>query len=230
MAKSKNVTTKKKRPAKKKSSRKKQSQSLLPALLFLGLAAGLIAVLYLFFGHCPPPAKPDSQRKTASQSEAKKLPPKKPIAEIEKKSSPDSTAPTTTESSHLTIYRLSLDFSRTLSFVIPCKPDLTRTEKARRIIHYLTLPGERDQPPLPRSTRLRSASFKAPLITIDLSGDVRKDLINSGANDEILTVACLTHSLLASFPGFKTLQILIDGEKQKTLAGHIDISSPLKYQ
>ncbi len=229
MAKSKNVSTKKKQPAKKKSSRKKQPQSLLPALLFLGLAAGLIAVLYLFFGHCPPPEKPTYQKKISSQSGAKKLTPKKPVAGIKKKSSPDSTAPTTTESSHLTIYRLSPDFSQTLSTTIPCNPDLTRTEKARRIIHYLTLPGERDQPPLPRATRLRTASFKAPLITIDLSGDVRKDLINSGANDEMLTVACLTHSLLASFPGFNTLQILIDGEKQKTLAGHIDISSPLGY-
>jgi len=231
LTKSKNVKTRKKRPARKKSGQGKQSQSLIPALLFLGLAAGLIAVLYLFVGHYPSKTSPASRKNEVSKALPKKQLQTKVITEKEKKEKHNSSGPaTTTGLSHLTIYRLSHDFSHTLNLTIPCDTDLTKTEKVRRIIRYLTLPGERDQPPLPRATRLRAVSFTTPLITIDLSEDIRKSLINSGANDEMLTIACLTNSLLANFPGFNTLQIMIDGKINNTLAGHIDISQPLRYQ
>ena len=229
MAKSKKVTIRKKSTTRKKSSRNKKTQSLLPALLFLGLAAVLIAVLYIFVGH-EPPAGPNSHKKTATKSLPVTQLPTRAVTEKEKNKKHKKTNLTTTGLSHLTIYRLTNDFSRISRISIPCDTDLTRTEKARRIIRYLTLPGERDQPPLPRATRLRAVSFTALLITIDLSDDIRKNLINSGTNDEMLAVACLANSLLANFPDFKTLQILIDGKRNKTLAGHIDISRPLKYQ
>jgi len=231
LAKSKNVKTRKKQPARKKSGRGKQSQSLLPALIFLGLAAGLIAVLYLFVGRYPSKTSPPSGKEAVSKLLPKNQLQTKAITGKEKKGRRNSSeSATTARLSHLTIYRLSHDFSHTLSLTIPCDPDSTEIEKIQQIIRYLTLPGERDQAPLPRATRLRAVSFTAPLITIDLSEDVRKSLINSGANDEMLTVACLTNSLLANFPDCKTLQILIDGKTNKTMAGHIDISQPLTYQ
>ncbi|MCK5681441.1 GerMN domain-containing protein [bacterium] len=100
-----------------------------------------------------------------------------------------------------------------------------------RIIELLTLPGKHGtQPALPRTTSLLSLAFALPLITIDLSGDIQKSLVNSGATDEMLTVACLTNSLLANFTQFNSLQILLDGKRCNTLAGHIDISRPLGYQ
>ena len=83
---------------------------------------------------------------------------------------------------------------------------------------------------MPHQTKLLAASFSAPLITIDLSNDLAKGAVNFGGRDEMLTISCLTNTFLANFPGFDSLQILIEGEKRETLAGHIDISQPLHYQ
>ncbi len=227
MATAKKGNRKKKQPVRKKRSPGKTNQPLLPALIFLGLAAALIAVLYLFIGHYPPGTGPNVKRSTAHSKPEKTLP-LKPLPDRSEKGRDKPAA--TIGLPHLTIYRLSRDYSRILSFTIPADAGLTKAEKARLIIHYLTLPGEDDQPPLPRATRVRAVSFTMPLITIDLSSDIRTGLINSGANDELLTAACLTNSLLKNFSDCKKLQILIEGKRCKTLAGHINIYSPLGYQ
>lgn len=229
MAKSKNSKRKTKSPVKKKCRPVKQRQSLFPALVFLALAAGLIGALYFLVGNHPP--QKSSLQHNVTAPKPRQQP--KPIqsTDIKLKDKPLQPAKhSLTQPSHITIYRLSSDFNRTISHSVPVENNLTKLEMARLIIRYLTLPGERDQPPLPAATRVLSVSFTASLITIDLSNDIRKELINSGANDEMLTIACLTNSLLKNFPDFKTLQILINGEKSNTLAGHIDISQPLGYQ
>ena len=130
----------------------------------------------------------------------------------------------------LIIYRLAPDFSHTVWTRTACDINLSREEKARLIIRRLSRPGLEDQPPLPAATRLRSISFTAPLITIDLSPAIKNGLINAGTNDELLAVACLVNSLLSNFTDCDTLQILVAGKKVKTLAGHIDIFEPLGFQ
>ncbi|MBN2809223.1 MAG: GerMN domain-containing protein [Deltaproteobacteria bacterium] len=107
---------------------------------------------------------------------------------------------------------------------------LNDQQKARAIIDLLSFsPGE-GLAPLPDKTKLLKAAFEPPVITIDLSRELTLGAVNFGARDEMLAIFCLTNTFLLNFPDFKSLQILVEGCKNKTLAGHIDISKPLYYQ
>ena len=135
------------------------------------------------------------------------------------------TPPTT-----LKFYRLEQNFSQPVSLRKSFDHTLNRQQKAHEIIHLLTLSRALDLAPLPHRTRLLAAWFTASLITIDLSKELSRGAVNFGGRDEMLTISCLTNSFLENFPGYNALQILIEGEKRETLAGHIDISQPLHYQ
>ncbi len=228
MAKS-TVKRKTKRPTKKKRPKVQQNQSLIPALFFLLITAGIITVLYFSLGSKQQRIDPARQKLTTIKHPPQ--PDKTPQSGNDLKTDRDKPAdPVRLKPATLTIYRLSRNFNKTMNFNIPVDAHLSRQEKAQLIIRYLTLPGEQDQPPLPPATKLHSILFSGPQITIDLSAEITKGLVNSGTNDELLTLFCLTNSLLINFPKFKTLQILIDGNRCNTLAGHIDISHPLGYQ
>lgn len=227
-------TTKRKKKAPPKKKRKPASKrpTLVPSLIFLLLTAGLIGALYLIAGKHLPKQTPAARQKTqtVTQPDSYSKHQKQIKKQINRRQKPSNTTPPATQTIELVIYRLSSDFSQLVKLPITANKNLTDKRKAQRIISLLTLPSEQNQAPLDRATKLRSVSFNAPLITIDLSADIRKTLINSGGNDEIMTIACLVNSLLKNFPEFNSVQILIDGKKYRTLAGHIDISRPLSYQ
>ena len=218
-------------PKKGKSAPKRSS--IVPAALFLLLTAGLVGLLYLtvgrhFPGRSPLPNKksqaigrPDSRQHRDTSVKSKKEGPQPPKTKIN---------PALGQATNLIIYRLSSDFSQLVKTSLKINKTLSRRKKVQRIIAFLSIPVKDRPAALAPRTKLRSVSFKKPLIILDISADIRNNLINSGAQDEILTIACLTNSLLKNFPDYNLLQILIDGKKCRTLAGHIDISRPLGYQ
>lgn len=79
---------------------------------------------------------------------------------------------------------------------------------------------------IPENTKLLKLSIKDGLAAIDLS----RRLIEGhtgGSSAEIQTAYAIVNTLTLNFPEIKEVQILIEGKKEKTIAGHIDISQPL---
>ena len=206
-------TTGRKPPAsrKRKSSPRSATTrtSLKPALVFLTLAALLVAGLYLFFNLEKQPAAPKAVRPGTAKT-VRNHPQKPPAGR-----------PT------IKIYLPDENSGRLQPLLVRFNQDLSGTRRARAIIRELTRSRPGTVSPLPDGTKLLEISFKRPLITLNLSRELSDGLKTSGAQDEITALSCLTNSILANFPGYSKLQLLIDGRRRKTLAGHIDISRPL---
>jgi len=221
---------KKKAPTKKKCKPAPNPPTLIPAVLFLLIIAGLLGILFLIAVKHLPTQIPTAMQLTPTVIQPNFYNHQKKVLRRKNQRRQAPTAQPTTLSSKLIIYRLTADFTQLVPAPAMVNKNFTAKQKVQHIITLLTLPAKGDQAPLNQATQLWSVSFKGQLITIDLSADIRKNLINSGANDEIMTIACLSNSLLKNFPRYNSVQILIDGKKCRTLAGHIDISRPLSYQ
>jgi spore germination protein GerM len=79
---------------------------------------------------------------------------------------------------------------------------------------------------LPPDTVLNSAKVDGALATVDFSSSFLDDYWGGSAG-EIMTIYGLVNSI-TSLSGIEEVQILIDGAKAETLAGHIEISEPLQ--
>ncbi len=191
----------------------------------------IVILYYLYTGSSPSIIRPRSEPtvvnpgKSISQSKSKPVEHKK---QRHRQLAPQPTA--SSLSTTLQYHRLEQNYSQVTTLQKSFHRALNRQQKAAEIIRLLTLSRAQDLAPLPHQTKLLTASFKPPLITINLSSDLSKGVVNFGGQDEMLAISCLTNSFLANFPNFTALQILIEGEKRETLAGHIDISQPLHYQ
>lgn len=79
---------------------------------------------------------------------------------------------------------------------------------------------------VPEGTRVIGVKLKGATATVDFSPEI----VNNhpgGSVGEILTVYSIVNTIALNFPDAKEVQILVDGKKEKTLAGHIDLSFPL---
>lgn len=80
---------------------------------------------------------------------------------------------------------------------------------------------------LPKGTRVLKVDLSGNgLCTVDLSGELQRDH-PGGSSAELMTVYSVVESLAANVPGVKAVQILIEGKKTDTLAGHISIGGPI---
>lgn len=85
------------------------------------------------------------------------------------------------------------------------------------------------QPVIPVRTRILGVDIEGDLARINFS----RDLVNGhpgGSLSELLTVYGLTNTLAVNFPHLRRLQILVAGEVEATLRGHVDISRPIKAE
>ena len=78
---------------------------------------------------------------------------------------------------------------------------------------------------LPNGTILRHVSIRGSTAFIDLSEEAASGV--SGSSGEILAVYSIVNTVTLNFQDIKDVQILIEGKKAETLAGHIDISQPI---
>ncbi len=78
---------------------------------------------------------------------------------------------------------------------------------------------------IPLGTVLQDINIKDGLAIVDFSGDLKTEHWG-GFLGETLTVYSIVNTL-TQFPTVDEVQILVDGQKQETLAGHANISDPL---
>jgi spore germination protein GerM len=82
-------------------------------------------------------------------------------------------------------------------------------------------------PAVPEGTVLRHLFMgDNGLITLDLSREVQRRQAGS-LEAEYVTLAALVRSVKDNFPEVHSVQILIDGKPEPTLAGHFSIADPL---
>jgi len=79
---------------------------------------------------------------------------------------------------------------------------------------------------IPPETKIRAVYTRDGTIYVDFSSSL-KEKHPGGATGELLTIYSIVNTLLDNFPSYSRVQILIKGEPQATLAGHIDIRHPL---
>ncbi len=107
------------------------------------------------------------------------------------------------------------------------KPDSTESE-IREVLTFL-IKGPRDTnlgKTLPDGTRVVDVSVKGGTAFVNFSSEIMKNH-PGGSSGELQTIYSIVDTITLNFPDVKDVQILVDGKKEDTLAGHIDISLPL---
>ncbi len=66
------------------------------------------------------------------------------------------------------------------------------------------------------------------IVVIDVN-DAIHDKLLGGSDDELLTIYSIVNTLSYNFPFIRATQIIINGREAETLAGHIDISHPIRF-
>ncbi|MBI5238260.1 MAG: GerMN domain-containing protein [Deltaproteobacteria bacterium] len=79
---------------------------------------------------------------------------------------------------------------------------------------------------IPIGTALLGVKIKDGVATADFSPEI-KEKHWGGSSAEIQTVYSIVNSIAINFPEVKKVRLLVAGQKQDTIAGHIDISEPL---
>lgn len=87
-------------------------------------------------------------------------------------------------------------------------------------------PSGKLTPTIPAGAKLLGVEVKDGVVFLNFSKDI-SEKHPGGSSAEIQTVYSVVNTATLNFPDLKKAQILIEGKKAKTLAGHIDISFPL---
>ncbi len=79
---------------------------------------------------------------------------------------------------------------------------------------------------VPDGTRVLDVSVKGRTAFADFSSEIIKNH-PGGSSGELETIYSIVDTITLNFPEIMDVQILVEGKKEETLAGHIDISLPL---
>jgi len=79
---------------------------------------------------------------------------------------------------------------------------------------------------IPDGTRVLDVSVKGRTAFADFSSEIMKNH-PGGSSGELETIYSIVNSITLNFPEITDVQILVEGKKEETLAGHIDISLPI---
>ncbi|MBN2705182.1 MAG: GerMN domain-containing protein [Deltaproteobacteria bacterium] len=233
-------TIKKKRPGKTPivldRGRPPDRGGILPALVFLLLTAALL----FFLGPWRQAGTPFGTEffRALLEKIRQVLPIDRLPAPVTRPRQPDKNLPAgrpqrplapTSGGHELLVYHLDQSLSRSRRQSQATAVNLSREERARKLFALLGRPGRDSQAPLSPRVRLLAVSFQPPTITLDLSAEFLETAAGFGARDEQLIIFCLCNSFLDNFPEYSLVQLLVEGRRQQTLAGHIDISQPIAY-
>jgi spore germination protein GerM len=101
--------------------------------------------------------------------------------------------------------------------------------RARQVVQAL-LEGpkaENHLPVFPPQTSLRSLFLtKDGVCVVDLGPEIQKNH-PGGSTGEYVSLYCLVRSLTDSLPEVQKVQVLVDGQRVSSLAGHYDLWEPL---
>lgn len=90
-----------------------------------------------------------------------------------------------------------------------------------------------EQPPAPYVAVIPPGTTLRAFYVTDLGDafvDLSPEIVNGhpgGSQHELLTVYALVHAVTANLPAARRVQILVDGMEVDTIAGHVDLRSPL---
>ena len=141
--------------------------------------------------------------------------------------SPEKTHPPKTESMTVDLYFSTEEGPYLKAEKRKIKKGSLETEAAGAVRALLEGPKEDLISAIPAGTRLNALKVRDSTAFVDLSSEVVKNH-PGGSSGEIETIYSIVNTLALNFQGIKDVQILVDGRKEETLAGHIDISFPLK--
>ena len=79
---------------------------------------------------------------------------------------------------------------------------------------------------IPKKAKLKSVAVKDGIATVDFNEDLVKNFAGGSTGEEMLVGSIV--NTLTEFPEVKSVQILLEGKKVDSLAGHLDTSKPLK--
>ncbi len=79
---------------------------------------------------------------------------------------------------------------------------------------------------LPVGVRLLNVNVKDSTAIANFSSEIIRNH-PGGSSGELQTIYSIVDTITLNFKNIKDVQILVEGKKEKTLAGHIDISLPL---
>ncbi|MBI3399043.1 MAG: GerMN domain-containing protein [Deltaproteobacteria bacterium] len=79
---------------------------------------------------------------------------------------------------------------------------------------------------IPAGTKLLTVEVKEGIVYLNFNKEISQNH-PGGSSAELQTIYSLINTATLNFPEVKKVQLLIEGKKLKTLAGHIDISFPL---
>lgn len=86
--------------------------------------------------------------------------------------------------------------------------------------------GENRVRTLPETTQLRAIFVRDKTVWVDLGGSIVEEH-PGGAWTEVLTTYSIINTITENFLEIDRVHILVDGREKGTLAGHVDISTPL---
>lgn len=81
----------------------------------------------------------------------------------------------------------------------------------------------------PKNAQLRRAFYddRERILYLDFNGALVADL-NAGSATELALLGSLMRTIAIGFPEIESVQILVDGLEVETLAGHVDLTRPLR--
>ena len=80
----------------------------------------------------------------------------------------------------------------------------------------------------PKGAKIKSINLKGDIAVVDLDGSITKNFVGGSTGEEFLINSVV--ETLTEFNEVKQVQFLIDGHEVETLAGHMDLSEPLKRE
>ncbi len=102
------------------------------------------------------------------------------------------------------------------------------SEKYVEAVRILTeQPGEKDLVAIfPKGAKINSVNLKNGTAFVDLDGGITKNFVGGSTGEEMLVNSVV--DTLTEFKEVKQVRFLIDGQEIETLAGHMDLSEPIK--
>lgn len=83
--------------------------------------------------------------------------------------------------------------------------------------------------PLPEDSVIRAAYLLPEgLAVVDVGGPTLAGGWNTGSHGEMIAVYSLVQTIVSNFPSVQRVRILVNGQPEQTLAGHIEIDRSLR--
>ncbi|MDX1583845.1 MAG: GerMN domain-containing protein [Thermoanaerobaculia bacterium] len=81
---------------------------------------------------------------------------------------------------------------------------------------------------IPRGSSIRASFIVGDTAIVDIDAPAMTEGWATGARAEILTLQSIVHTVVENFEKIERVQILVNGGEVATLAGHIDLTKPLR--